>query len=69
MEKRKKALALQEQRRMALIALHPPERGRPGEKPLCFVPEADSAYTVAPYYALQEERFTCFPMFAQTEKA
>ena len=42
---------------------------RPGEKPLCFVPEADSAYTVAPYYALQEERFTCFPMFAQTEKA
>ena len=46
-----------------------PARLRPGEKPLYFVPEGDPAYTVAPYYALQEEHFTCFPMFAQAVKA
>ncbi|MBO4406115.1 MAG: glycoside hydrolase family 127 protein [Clostridia bacterium] len=40
-----------------------PSKLRPEGKPLCWVPEDDPERKVVPYYAIQTERFTVFPMF------
>lgn len=46
-----------------------PARLTPGSQPLAFAIEGCPDYQVRPYYELQTEAFSCFPMFRLAEKS